>query len=289
MKLFSKNNHGSSIGVTLLIIAIIALGFFIFRSISDEETIDNDVATTSETEMIAVFSPQESEEISSPVTISGEARGMWYFEADFPVEITDNAGNTLGTAPATAQGDWMTEDLVPFSAEIPFDAAAAQTQDGRIILRRANPSGLPENDDSIEVPVTFNEEAEAATTSIQVFWNDDAAAVAGDCSVVQSFSREIPETQAVGQAAITALLDGPVTSETSAGFSTNIPDDVELNSLRIEDGVAYVDFSSELNQVGGSCRVQAIRAQITQTLQQFSTVDSVEISVDGSTEAVLQP
>jgi spore germination protein GerM len=54
--------------------------------------------------------------------------------------------------------------------------------------------------------------------------------------------------------------------------------------------VARVDFDEQLNyQVGGSCRVMAIRAQIEQTLKQFSTVDSVIISVNGQTEGILEP
>ncbi|PIP22172.1 MAG: hypothetical protein COX38_02115, partial [Candidatus Nealsonbacteria bacterium CG23_combo_of_CG06-09_8_20_14_all_39_25] len=42
-------------------------------------------------------------------------------------------------------------------------------------------------------------------------------------------------------------------------------------------------------QVGGSCKVSAIRAQITQTLKQFPTVDEVVISINGRTEDILQP
>ena len=65
---------------------------------------------------------------------------------------------------------------------------------------------------------------------------------------------------------------------------------MRIQGLTIENGVAKVDFSEQLEfQVGGSCRVAAIRAQITDTLKQFPTVDSVVISIDGRTEDVLQP
>jgi len=54
--------------------------------------------------------------------------------------------------------------------------------------------------------------------------------------------------------------------------------------------VAKADFDEQLEfQVGGSCRVSAIRAEITQTLKQFSTVKEVVISIDGRTEDILQP
>ena len=51
-----------------------------------------------------------------------------------------------------------------------------------------------------------------------------------------------------------------------------------------------MDFSRELNDgVAGSCKVMAIRSQITQTLKQFSEIKGVVISVDGEAEEVLQP
>ena len=54
--------------------------------------------------------------------------------------------------------------------------------------------------------------------------------------------------------------------------------------------MAKIDFDSNLEKnVGGSCRVAAIRNQITQTLLQFKTVQSVIISIDGRTEDILQP
>jgi spore germination protein GerM len=76
-------------------------------------------------------------------------------------------------------------------------------------------------------------------------------------------------------------------------YSGNQPDwgpRVTLRSLTIEDGVATADFSQEMRAYGGgSLRVRMIREQITQTLRQFPTVDTVIIAVEGETEAVLQP
>ncbi|MCX6760220.1 MAG: GerMN domain-containing protein, partial [Candidatus Nealsonbacteria bacterium] len=65
---------------------------------------------------------------------------------------------------------------------------------------------------------------------------------------------------------------------------------VKIQKLTIENGIAKVDFDEQLeNGVGGSCKVSAIRAQITQTLKQLSTVMSVIISINGRTEDILQP
>jgi spore germination protein GerM len=65
---------------------------------------------------------------------------------------------------------------------------------------------------------------------------------------------------------------------------------VKVESLKIENRTAYAAFDTELERaVGGSCRVSAIRAQIIETLKQFSSVDNVIISIDGRTEDILQP
>lgn len=102
---------------------------------------------------IAVINPRPNQKISSPLKIAGQARGNWYFEASFPVELVDEQGNLLGRAVASAQDEWMTEDFVPFSAELTFTKSA--TTKGKLIIRNANPSGLGQNAKQLEMPVEF--------------------------------------------------------------------------------------------------------------------------------------
>jgi hypothetical protein len=106
------------------------------------------------TDLIKITSPRPGEKVASPLSITGEARGTWYFEASFPVELQDANGNVLALHYAQAQGEWMTEDFVPFVSEITFAAPASGTK-GKLILRKDNPSGLPEHDDSLIIPVSF--------------------------------------------------------------------------------------------------------------------------------------
>ena len=90
--------------------------------------------------------------------------------------------------------------------------------------------------------------------------------------------------------ALSELLKGPQKYEKEVGFFTSINDEVDLLKISIENGIATVDFSEELNEgVAGSCRVMAIRSQISETLKQFSEVKDVIISVEGRTEDILQP
>ena len=104
-------------------------------------------------DMIKVASPKIGAEISSPLIIEGEARGNWFFEASFPVKITDSNGNELAVKPATANSDWMTTEFVPFSASLEF--TPKETDIGFLILKKDNPSGFSENDDQIEIPIRF--------------------------------------------------------------------------------------------------------------------------------------
>lgn len=103
--------------------------------------------------LIRLDSVQPNQTITSPLTLTGEARGYWYFEASFPVELYDSNNLLLASGIATAQGDWMTENFVPFTTTLSFNQPATAT--GSLILKKDNPSGEPANDDSLIVPVTF--------------------------------------------------------------------------------------------------------------------------------------
>lgn len=102
---------------------------------------------------IQVSSPHADAVIQSPLTVSGQARGTWYFEASFPVRLLDGNGNEIAVVPAQAQSDWMTEDFVPFLATLTFTAPATPT--GTLVLEKDNPSGLPEHAAEVRIPVRF--------------------------------------------------------------------------------------------------------------------------------------
>jgi len=128
------------------------------------------------------------------------------------------------------------------------------------------------------------------TMGVQVFFNNDRLDPEFSCNKVFPVQRTIERTLAVARAALQELLKGPTQEEKEQGFFTSINTGVQIQSLSIIDRIARVDFDEQLeSQVGGSCRVAAIRAQITETLKQFSTVDSVVISINGRTEDILQP
>jgi len=105
------------------------------------------------TNLIKIDSPRPNAVVTSPLEVTGQARGNWYFEASFPVKLLDANGVQLTVIPAQAQDEWMTEEFVPFKATLEF--LAPPTATGILVLEKDNPSGLPENDDSLIVPVRF--------------------------------------------------------------------------------------------------------------------------------------
>jgi hypothetical protein len=104
--------------------------------------------------LIRLAAPQPDQLVTSPLRVTGEARGNWYFEASFPVHLLDASGREIAVVPATAQGEWMTTEFVPFSAELTFTVPAGEST-GTLVLEKSNASGLPEHDDARRIPVRF--------------------------------------------------------------------------------------------------------------------------------------
>jgi len=107
-------------------------------------------------EEIKMISPIENAQVLSPIEIKGFAPGFWFFEATFPIILTDWNGLIIAEGYATAQEDWMTESMVPFTAELEFDRPSYGER-GSFILQRANASGLPAQDDAVEFVIFFGE------------------------------------------------------------------------------------------------------------------------------------
>jgi hypothetical protein len=108
----------------------------------------------SKADLITVSEPAPNASINSPLTISGMARGQWFFEGDFPIILTDWDGRIIAEHYATATGDWMTTEFVPFTATLEFEVPVYGDR-GTLIFQKDNPSDLPENDDALEIPVQF--------------------------------------------------------------------------------------------------------------------------------------
>lgn len=243
-------------------------------------------------DLIIVKNLQPNDIIASPVKISGEARGYWFFEASFPVKVNDAEGNELGVGIAQAKSDWMTEEFVPFEATVSF--SSPQTETGLLVLEKDNPSGLPENDDALVIPVKFSNSgqqqsssAAANLTSIKLYYYnkilDQALNSNISCnpSAVAAVKREIPATVTPLKDSINLLLKGELTdTEKTQGYQTEFSADKKLKlvGVAINNGVATLQFEDPGNFTsGGSCRIGILRSQIEKTAKQFSTVKEVKL------------
>ncbi len=237
-------------------------------------------------DMIRVDTPKADETVTSPLTVSGAARGHWYFEADFPVKLYDGAGSLLAAVPAQAQGDWMTEEFVPFTATLTFDPP--QTGTGTLVLEKDNPSGLPEYAASVRIPVTFASTSAAMRQVTLYYYNpeldmDASGNILCSRAGLTPVTREIPVTQTPIQDAVNLLLRGGLTdAERARGITTEFPlEGVSLTGAALRDGTLTLSFDDPNHKTsGGSCRAGILWFQIEATAKQFPGVTDVRFQPD---------
>ncbi len=166
-----KSQKVKDIVASLFFVVLIAISvFYFFQEPTADHLIEikNDeknysVPAERFLETVKVYQPVENELVSSPLKIRGEARGFWFFEASFPIILVNWDGLIIAEGLATAKTNegetWMTEKFVPFEAEIHFLKPDCGTdeycQRGALILKKDNPSGLPENDGAYEMQIKF--------------------------------------------------------------------------------------------------------------------------------------
>jgi hypothetical protein len=117
----------------------------------------SDTAAQQNNEII-VASPMNGQKINSPVTVTGQARGSWYFEGSFPIALVNGQGAVIASGAAKAEGNWQTDEFVPFSGTLTFLDFSTTTsipQTGDIILKKDNPSGDPRFDNSVSIKVQW--------------------------------------------------------------------------------------------------------------------------------------
>ncbi len=269
--------------ILLVLLVVVVVGLVSMWLFSEKDDRDPDIDEgIVHNDMIRVIEPTVGQLVSSPLTIRGEARGTWYFEADFPVRIEDTNGNELGRHYATAQGDWMTEEYVPFTSELIFTTPT--TEFGILILEKDNPSGLSEHADQVEIPVRFSLDNVNREQVVALYYYNPEADTDGSGNIMCSeaglvaVERKIPITQTPIQDAIKLLIKGEITTdEAEQGIETEYPlDGFNLTGANLIDGILTLSFVDPANQTsGGSCRVGILWYQIKKTAEQFAVVDEV--------------
>lgn len=116
------------------------------------EEFDTMLKTFSFIPSVDIENPAPLESVSSPINISGNAPGNWFFEAQLSVELQDQAGEIMAETSISTDENWMTTDQVPFSGIINYENPNNETN-ATLVIRSANPSGLPEKEKSLSIPL----------------------------------------------------------------------------------------------------------------------------------------
>lgn len=106
--------------------------------------------TTSVT--LRLDSPKPHQTIQSPLLIEGALPGNWFFEGQITARLETESGSVIAEMPLKAQGSWMTESQVSFSEVMKF-TKPRDANTAVLIITNANPSGLPENNKELQIPL----------------------------------------------------------------------------------------------------------------------------------------
>jgi hypothetical protein len=168
--------------IVILLLIILGLGWMLFVTPAPTDTGANATSTASGTgtntetnsgtdgtntgtlnsnlaalhDRVVVDAPKSGQTVFQSFTVTGKAPGGWYFEASFPIKVVDPQGNTIAQGPATALSDWMTTADVAFKADLKI--TNNYHGPATLVLMNDNPSGMPENQDSISIPIVIQDQ-----------------------------------------------------------------------------------------------------------------------------------
>jgi hypothetical protein len=219
--------------------------------------------------------PLPNSEIGCEFEIVGKVPNSWFKEGSFFVDIKAGGKNVLSSL-AFSEEDWLSDGLKTFYSTIVCKDGCVGN--GEIVL---NSKG----EDSFTIPVSFSTScaAQLEKTNLTVFYGyskEDNSST--NCGTTYPFKRNVPKTVGIGRASLEVLFFGPIDSEKEKGYFSSLPQDMELNYLRVADGVAYVDLFSELfSGITEECSLARIKSQITNTLKEMLGVNDVSIRVNG--------
>lgn len=237
------------------------------------------------------------------LTVAGRARRSG---GDVSITFKDAAGSVLATATLPLEGAAQ-EEFGRFSAALTFSSASpgvgtvefvqsASSESAPmapVVRRVLISSTIDQAPGTTEVSDTKEVAPSAEGLKVKVYFHNGELGPADDCSLVFPVERVVRDGyDATGMKdALVELLSGPSAEEKSIGYTSAIPDGAALKDVSTDaKGVTIADFAASLERgVAGSCRVQAIRAQIETTLRQFPATRDVIVSVEGRIDDALQP
>lgn len=164
-----------------------------------------------------------------------------------------------------------TPDENPIDDEGPITDVPPEDED-------VDPDPIEDEDDEDEDQVV-DPEPEANTETVTLYFVDEDYVMTGEESdeIVLTEEREVEYGDtSLEEAIVNELMIGPE----GEGLYTLIPEEADLLGVEVEDGTAFVDFSSE-GLGGGSMQETYTIRQIVDSLTDLDTVDRVQFLIDG--------
>jgi len=192
---------------------------------------------------------------------------------------------------APSRKDKKKPDVVKPDLTDPGTAAPAPTEQTESADRKADdPSGDPvveigepestrQQEIVVPPPEPQSPEGQEQTRTTVLYFirvSDDGRILA------EPVKRPVRSTGGPLTAAVNALISGPNADDHNKGLLSLIPGETELLSARVADGVAYLNFNEafRFNPMGREGYLAQMQ-QVVQTATEFSTVDRVQILING--------
>lgn len=213
----------------------------------------------------------KSVKVANPLVVTGLART---FENNVVFRARGADGKVLAESFTTSTGEMGQHN--PYSGSLWL----TREPGNRIVVEALEYSARDgEETNLVRVEKPFTVEPVEAT----LYFVDE------NCTGVKAFKRRMPKSISMARLLVEALVHGPTTEELGRGAVSAFPERSAVQSVILRDGVLTVDFNERLQNVGGSCRAQMIRASVTETLSRLPTVRKVMITAGGSDKLALQP
>ncbi|PJE59868.1 MAG: hypothetical protein COU85_01330 [Candidatus Portnoybacteria bacterium CG10_big_fil_rev_8_21_14_0_10_44_7] len=117
---------------------------------------------------------------------------------------------------------------------------------------------------------------------VQLFYNNRNFGSGFDCQKAAGVRREIENSSQPEKETLRLMLLGPSQAEKDRGYFSNLPADLQVLSLQVKNNLAIIDFNqAPWSKTDSSCRALGAFSQIEETLKQFSSVNQVQILVNG--------
>ncbi len=155
-----------------------------------------------------------------------------------------------------------------------LEARKSGVSEGKNESQTANPESTPQQTGDTQLGTEEKPDASGEMKEVVRYFADPKKGL-------KPVTVSIPKVEGIARATVEQLIDGP---EASTGLLRTIPEGTVLRDINVKpDGLCIVDFSSQLaeNYSGGVMEEELMVYSIVNTLTQFSSIDQVQIWVNG--------